>query len=146
MARILIVNGPNMNLLGKREPEVYGSKTLDKLNERLKQLADDLGLEAVFFQSNAEGELIDFIQKEAEEADGMLINPAALTHYSYALRDAIVATGIAAIEVHVTNVFSREEFRRTSVIAPACRGFVAGFGLYGYAMGLSYFADIKKDE
>lgn len=146
MARILIVNGPNLNMLGKREPEVYGNKTLSEINQRLEQLGRDLGLDLVFFQSNGEGEIIDFIQEEGPKADGIIINPGAFTHYSYAIRDAILAVGTDTIEVHMTNVFKREEFRHRSVIAPVCRGFVGGFGSYGYAMALSYLSDRGRKE
>ena len=146
MARILIVNGPNLNLLGKREPEIYGKQTLDEINSHLKRLGTELKLELEFFQSNSEGEIVDFIQREGEKSDGMIINPGAFTHYSYAIRDAIVAVGIETVEVHLSNVHGREEFRRQSVIAPVCRAFLCGFGQYGYALALSYFADIKGDE
>lgn len=144
MSKILVVNGPNLNLLGKREPQVYGTSSLDKLNKRLEQMATELNTELVFFQSNHEGELIDFIHREAPNADGLVINPGALTHYSYALRDAISAVDIEAVEVHMSNIYGREEFRRKSVIAPVCQGTLAGFGFYGYAMALSYFADTSK--
>lgn len=146
MAKILVVNGPNLNLLGQREPDVYGEQTLEQLNDNLRALASDLGVEISLFQSNSEGELIDFIHREAADAEGMIINPGALTHYSYALRDAIVAVNIDTIEVHLSNLADREEFRRRSVIAPVCVGYLAGFGFYGYAMALSYFADFSKDE
>ncbi len=145
MIRILVVNGPNLNLVGRREPEYYGKTPLEELNGHLKKLADDLKMELRFFQSNHEGELIDFIQREAAEAAGLIINPGALSHYSYALRDAIVAANIEAVEVHFSNIFAREEFRHTSVIAPVCRGQLAGFGFYGYAMALSYFSDTQAD-
>ena len=144
MSRILIVNGPNLNLLGRREPQVYGTSTLDELNKRLDQMAQELKIDLIFFQSNHEGDMIDFIHREASDADGIVINPGALTHYSYALRDAIAAVQIEAIEVHMSNIHAREEFRRTSVIAPVCRGTLVGFGFYGYAMALSYFADMSK--
>lgn len=144
MSRILVVNGPNLNLLGKREPQVYGTSSLDELNKRLADMAGELKIELAFFQSNHEGEIIDFIHREAPDADGMLINPGALTHYSYALRDAIASVNIEAIEVHMSNIYGREEFRRKSVIAPVCQGTLAGFGFYGYAMALSYFADTSK--
>jgi len=144
--RILIVNGPNLNLLGSREPEIYGSETLSEMNNYLQDLGRDLGLDLAFFQSNNEGDLIDFIHKEAPLSQGLVINPGALTHYSYALRDAIVAVRIETIEVHLSNLFEREEFRHQSVIAPVCRGQLCGFGFYGYAMALSYFADILEEE
>jgi len=146
MPRILIVNGPNLNLLGKREPEVYGTKTLDELNNELIQIAHQLEIEVEFFQSNSESELIDFIHKKGFEADGLIINPGAFTHYSYALRDAISGVGIETVEVHISNVYAREEFRHKSVIAPIVAGHLVGFGLYGYAMALSYFTDLKTED
>ena len=141
MPRILVVNGPNLNLLGTREPNIYGSETLENLNNRLAELGKDMGLELLFFQSNHEGELVDFIQKEAPNAAGMLINAGALTHYSFALRDAIEATKIQTDEVHISNIYRREQFRHHSVLAPVCIGQVSGFGIFGYAMALSYFAE-----
>jgi 3-dehydroquinate dehydratase-2 len=146
MNKLLVVNGPNLNLLGKREPEVYGDQTLDKLNETLKNLATDLGYELKIFQANGEGAIIDFIQKEAPDAKGLIINPGAFTHYSYAIRDAIKSLKIETIEVHLSNIYAREEFRHKSVIAPVCRGQLSGFGFYGYAMALSYFADTGSNE
>ncbi len=146
MPRILVVNGPNLNLLGKREPEVYGTETLDELNGKLADMAKKLEVEVSFFQSNSEGEIIDYLHKEGFDADGLIINPGALTHYSYALRDAIAAVEIEAVEVHMSNIYAREEFRRKSVMAPVCIGHLVGFGFYGYAMALSYFADSLKDQ
>lgn len=141
MPRVLVVNGPNLNLLGNREPEIYGTDTLETLNKRLSDLAKEIGLELMFFQSNHEGEIIDFIQKQASTAIGMIINPGALTHYSIGIRDAIAGVKIESVEVHLSNTSAREEFRTRSVIAPVCRGQIAGFGFYGYAMALSYFSD-----
>jgi len=146
MPRILIVNGPNLNLLGKREPEVYGTETLDELNGKLADMAKELRVEVSFFQSNSESEIIDYLHKEGFDADGLIINPGAFTHYSYALRDAIAAVEIEAVEVHMSNIYAREEFRRKSVMAPVCTGHLVGFGFYGYAMALSYFADSLKDQ
>lgn len=146
MPRILVVNGPNLNLLGKREPEVYGTETLDELNGKLADMARELGVEVSFFQSNSESEIIDYLHKEGFDADGLIINPGALTHYSYALRDAIAAVEIEAVEVHMSNIYAREEFRRKSVMAPVCTGHLVGFGFYGYAMALSYFADRAGDK
>lgn len=146
MPRILVVNGPNLNLLGKREPEVYGTETLDELNGKLADMARELGVEVSFFQSNSESEIIDYLHKEGFDAGGLIINPGALTHYSYALRDAIAAVEIEAVEVHMSNIYAREEFRRKSVMAPVCTGHLVGFGFYGYAMALSYFADSLKDQ
>jgi len=146
MTKILVVNGPNLNLLGKREPEVYGTDSLEDLNGRLQEMADELGLKLEFFQSNGEGEIIDFLHREGFEADGLIINPGALTHYSYALRDAIAAVDIEAVEVHMSNIYQRDDFRHKSVIAAVCRGHVVGFGFYGYALALSYFADMSQQE
>jgi len=144
MSDILIINGPNLNLLGKREVEIYGKESLKDLGSGLAKLAKSLKLKLKFFQSNSEGDIIDFLHKEAPKAAGIIINPGALTHYSYALRDAIVAVETPAIEVHISNIFSREEFRRKSVISPVCVGQICGFGFFGYAMALSYFADLSK--
>jgi len=146
MPKLLVVNGPNLNLLGTREPDIYGQQTLDNLNPTLQKLGKDLGYELIFFQANSEGAIIDFIQKEAPGAKGLIINPGAFTHYSYAIRDAIVSVKIDAVEVHFSNIYAREEFRHQSVIAPVCRGQLSGFGFYGYAMALSFFADTKSDE
>ncbi len=146
MARVLVVNGPNLNLLGTREPHIYGKMTLDELNTSLTDLAAELGVELALFQSNSEGEIIDYIQADGPKADGLIINAGALTHYSYALRDAIVAVGIKTIEVHLSNIYAREEFRHQSVIAPVAHGHLVGFGIYGYAMALSYFADTYSEE
>jgi 3-dehydroquinate dehydratase-2 len=145
MPRILVVNGPNLNLVGSREPEVYGSIPFEELNSRLSALAADLKLEISFFQSNHEGALIDYIQKEGPAAHGMILNGGALTHYSYALRDAISAVGILTIEVHMSNIHAREDFRQKSVTAPVCQGQISGFGFYGYAMALSFFADTSSE-
>ncbi len=146
MSDILIINGPNLNLLGKREVDIYGKESLKDLNSGLNKLAKSLKLKLKVFQSNSEGDIIDFLHKEAPKAAGIIINPGALTHYSYALRDAIVAVEKPAIEVHVSNIFSREEFRRKSVISPVCVGQICGFGFFGYAMALSYFADLSKGK
>lgn len=146
MRKVLVVNGPNLNLLGVREPEIYGRSTLEELNGRLNDMAAELKIELKFFQSNHEGEIIDFLHKEAPQADGLIINPGALTHYSYALRDAISAVSIEAVEVHMSNIYAREEFRHKSVLAPVCLGHLTGFGFYGYAMALSYFADTTEEK
>lgn len=146
MAKILIVNGPNLNKLGQREPEIYGDQTLDEINNDLTGLAQELEVELEFFQSNSEGGLIDYLQAEAEEANALIINPGAFTHYSVALRDAIVGSALPTVEVHLTNVQGREKFRRRSLIAPICLGVISGFGAYGYAMALSYFASLLTEE
>ena len=146
MRRVIVINGPNLNLLGLREPQVYGSDSLEEINERLQTCADDLKLKVEFFQSNSEGAIIDYLHEEGFTADGLIINAGALTHYSYAIRDAITAVGIAAIEVHLSNVYNRDEFRHRSVIAPVCRGHIVGFGAEGYFMALAHFAESRKDD
>lgn len=146
MNEILIINGPNLNLLGKRETAIYGLKSLNDLNSELSKLAKQLKLKLKFFQSNSEGDIIDYLHKEAPKSSGIIINPGALTHYSYAIRDAVAAIGKETIEVHISNIHAREEFRKISVIAPVCTGTISGFGFYGYALALSYFADLSRGK
>ncbi len=134
--RILVLHGPNLNMLGTREPEIYGRVSLDEINTELSQLAKDRGAEVEFFQSNHEGALIDRIQQSPSWADGILINPAGLTHTSASLRDALAASALPVVEVHLSNLFAREEFRRHSFVSPIARGVVAGFGAGSYRMGL----------
>jgi 3-dehydroquinate dehydratase-2 len=138
--RILLINGPNLNTLGTREPDIYGKTTLPEIEAKVREKATSLGLDLVTFQSNSEGALIDFIQAESPNAAGIIINPGALTHYSFALRDALAASGLSAVEVHISNIYGREHFRRRSVTAASCRGLVAGLGWRGYVVALESLA------
>ena len=133
---VLVVHGPNLNLLGKREPGVYGSGTLADIDAALQDLAGQLGVELRIEQSNHEGAIIDAIHEAGTWAQGMVINPGALTHYSLSVRDAVAAVGLPAVEVHLSNVHAREPFRRTSVVAPVCLGQIAGFGSDSYLLAL----------
>jgi len=136
MWHIQVIHGPNLNLLGQREPEVYGRVTLAEIDARLQAYAAKVGIEVQTFQSNSEGAIVDAVHRAAGWADGLVINPGAYTHYSYAIRDAISAVGLPTVEVHLSNVYAREPFRHTSVIAPVCVGQIAGFGPQSYRLGL----------
>ena len=138
--KIAIINGPNLGVLGQREPGIYGKETLAELEQKWISYGSSLGLEVVAFQSNGEGEILDFIYAASGDADGYIINPGALTHYSYALRDAISSVGKPFLEVHISNVDSREEFRRHSVISPVAAGKISGLGTAGYLLALDYYA------
>ena len=143
--KILIINGPNLNFLGKREPEIYGNKTLDMINNEIEVLGKNLGLELTFYQSNHEGCIIDKIQDSYEKIDYLIINPGAFTHYSIGIRDAILSTNLKTIEVHLSNVYSREEFRHKSVISDICIGKITGFGSEGYKICLLYTSPSPRD-
>lgn len=133
--KIIVINGPNLNLLSRRKPDIYGSKSLEEINSELKKQAGQLAIEIEFFQSNHEGEIIDKLQKQAE-FDGVIINPGALAHYSYSLRDALESLTRPVIEVHLSNIFAREDFRQQSITAAVCSGFLAGFGWQVYVFAL----------
>jgi len=138
--RILILNGPNINMLGKRETDIYGNMFYEELCKELTEFADAQNVEIEIFQSNVEGEIIKKIHDAYEKFDGIIINPGAFTHYSYAIYDAIKAVNIPTIEVHISNIYNREEFRRKSVIAPSCIGQITGLGKYSYILAISYFS------
>ncbi len=137
MKKILVLNGPNLNFLGIREPSVYGTETLDDINKYIDNYGSELGLKCSFFQSNSEGEIIDAIQSVFYDFDGCIINAGAYTHYSYAIRDAISSVGKPFIEVHMSDIYKREEFRRISVIKEVCRESVLGHGRDSYTLALS---------
>lgn len=137
MSKILVIHGPNLNLLGQREPQIYGAMTLEEINNRLREYAAAKGAELEIVQSNHEGEIIDALQRARSWADGIVINAGAYTHYSYAIRDAIAASGVRTVEVHLSNIHAREPFRHISVIAPVCWGQIAGFGWRSYILGLA---------
>ena len=140
--KILVINGPNLNMLGKRDDSVYGTKDYATLVDMIQKKAEELLLDISFFQSNHEGELIDFIQNNANASDGIIINPGALTHYSIALRDALTDSKLKIVEVHISNIHAREQFRHISVIAPISKGQIAGLGLNGFLYALEYFKDL----
>ena len=139
--RILVVNGPNLNRLGKRDPTQYGTTTLADIESAVTTRASEVGADVSFFQSNHEGAIIDFLQAESENADGIVINPGALTHYGLSLRDALADTALPIIEVHLSNIHAREQFRSVSVIAPIAKGQIAGQGWKGYLSALDLLVD-----
>ncbi len=143
--KILVLHGPNLNLLGSREPGVYGTLTLSEINGAVSVLADDLGIEVTIIQSNSEGTMVDAIHSAAASCDGILINPAAYTHTSIAIHDALAAVALPVVEVHLSNIHAREEFRTRSFVAPVAVGQLSGFGLDSYLLGLrAIFNHIKK--
>lgn len=145
MKKILVINGVNLNMLGVREPEIYGGNTLDTLNANISKKAVELGCEVDFFQSNFEGEICEKIQQALGVYDGIIINPGAFTHYSYAIRDAFGSVKLPTIEVHISNIHKREEFRHNSVIVPECIGQICGLGFKGYELALEALCDAIED-
>jgi 3-dehydroquinate dehydratase-2 len=146
LVELLVVSGPNLNLLGRREPHIYGSITLEQIYAHLSLLAGEAGANLVTFQSNHEGALVDFLQAHMESATGALLNPGAFTHYSIALLDAVKALPFPVIEVHLSNIHAREEWRRHSVISPASRAQVVGFGWYSYVLALQGLLALLREE
>lgn len=147
IVKLLILNGPNLNRIGKREPEIYGYETLEDVEAKLLALASEHNMQLTFLQSNIEGELINRIHEAADDGTaGIIFNPGAFTHYSIALRDAVASINVPVIEVHISNVHSRESFRQTSVIAPVCLGQLTGFGTDGYSLALQAFRLRRKGE
>lgn len=143
---VLVVNGPNLNMLGQREPEIYGGRKLEDINNELREMAGELNLQIEFFQSNHEGALVDRIQAAIDDADVIIINAGALTHYSIAIYDALRAADIPVIEVHMSNIYQREEFRHNSMISPAARGGIFGFGFLSYKLALLAAREIINER
>ncbi|MCX5782450.1 MAG: type II 3-dehydroquinate dehydratase [Elusimicrobia bacterium] len=144
MTKILVVNGPNLNLLGSREPDIYGKLTLKDINDKMTERAKELKLEVEFFQSDTEGEIVTKIGQARKNYNWIIINPAAYTHTSVAIRDAVAAAGIPTIEIHLSNIYAREEFRQKSLIAPVCKGQISGFGLSSYLLALQAIKESPK--
>lgn len=142
--RILVINGPNLNTLGDRQVDMYGSETLENINSQLTKKANELSVDIEFFQSNSEGDIIDYIQ--SSKADGIIINPGALTHYGFSLRDALADTQMAIAEVHLSNIYAREEWRQKSVVSPVANGQIVGFGWRGYISALDLLVSIITKE
>ncbi|MDH7603105.1 MAG: type II 3-dehydroquinate dehydratase [Armatimonadota bacterium] len=143
--KILVIHGPNLNLLGIREKDVYGTDSLSEIDAKCKALANELGIEIETRQSNSEGEIIGLIHSAREGFDGIVINPGAYTHYSYAIRDALAAVSLPVVEVHMSNIYAREEFRHKSVTAPVVRGQITGFGSNSYLLGIRAIVEVIKN-
>jgi 3-dehydroquinate dehydratase-2 len=143
--KILVLNGPNLNLLGKRQPEIYGKATLGEIEEKVRALAKEIGVEIDFRQSNSEGELVNWIQEAPKQFGAIVINPAAYTHTSIAMRDAISAVGIPTVEIHISNIHKREAFRHHSYIAEVAVGQIAGFGVNSYLLGMRAAAELIQE-
>ena len=144
--KILLINGPNLNTLGRRDPEIYGSRTLQDIEQATAERASELQTELRAFQSNHEGAIIDFIQAEGPQADGVIINPGAYTHYSLAIRDALETAAKPVVEVHISNIHGREQFRRRSVIADIALGQISGFGWRGYVLALEALVGFLREK
>ncbi len=146
MSRFLILNGPNINFLGRRNQGIYGTKTLEEVNREIAQLAEKLGVEVTFFQSNVEGHLVDCIQENWGAIQGIIVNPGALTHYGYSLKDGLIDAKVPVIEVHLGNPYAREDWRRHSVITDIASGQIAGFGSRSYTAALEILTALTKEE
>ncbi|MEE9238586.1 MAG: type II 3-dehydroquinate dehydratase [Thermodesulfobacteriota bacterium] len=144
--KILIIHGPNLNMLGKREPDIYGATTLEEINAALTNKPKGLGAEVTFFQSNSEGEIVSNIQDAMSKFEGVVINPGAYTHTSVAIRDAILSSGLPVVEVHISNIHKREDFRQKSFVSGVALGVISGFGVNSYMLGLNGLVDYLKDN
>ena len=143
--KVFVLNGPSLNLLGEREPHIYGTSTLSDVEKMVRERGDELGIEIEFRQTNEEGRLIEWLHEARTEADGVIMNPAAFTHYSVALRDAVVACETPLIEVHISNIYAREEFRSKSVVSGVAKGVIVGLGVKGYVLALEALVDMKGE-
>ncbi len=144
LMRVLVINGPNLNMLGKREKDIYGTLTLDEINQLMTDKAEELGIEIDFYQSNEEGKIVSKIQECKEDEDFIIINPAAFTHTSIAIRDALLSVKVKFIEVHLSNIFEREDFRQHSFVSSIALGVISGFGHHGYIMALDALSNLQK--
>ncbi len=142
---LLVVNGPNLNMLGQRDPAIYGTMTLPEIEEEVRRRARELGVEVEFFQANGEGQIIDYLQQHAPGSEGIIINPGAYTHYSVALRDALDSLRVPIVEVHLSNIYGREPFRRRSLTAEVAKGIIAGLGWRGYIAALEYLVASQSE-